>query len=125
MKLSHITITVKDLDESLKFYEEIVGLSIDKRFKSGPDSEIVFLGDSETKVELISNTANTNVNIGKDISLGFEVDSLDEMIEFVNLKGIEISGGIFQPNPHVRFFYVLDPNGVKVQFLQNSSEASS
>jgi lactoylglutathione lyase len=119
MKFCHITIMVKNLEESLKFYQEIVGLTVDKRFKAGPDSEIVFLGDGETKVELISNQTNTNVDIGKDLSIGFEVDSLDKVIQFVKSKGIEINGGIVQPNPHVRFFYILDPNGLKIQFLQN------
>jgi lactoylglutathione lyase len=119
MKLCHITIMVKNLEESLKFYQEIVGLTVDRRFKAGPDTEIIFLGEGETKVELISNAANTSVNIGKDLSLGFEVDDLDEMIPFVQSKGIEMISGIIQPSPHVRFFYVLDPNGVKVQFLQN------
>jgi lactoylglutathione lyase len=119
MKISHITIMVKDLGESLKFYQEIVGLTVDRRFQAGPDTEIVFLGEGETKVELISSIANTTVNIGKDLSIGFEVDSLDTMLQFVKSKGKQINGGIIQPNPHVKFFYILDPNGVKIQFLQN------
>jgi lactoylglutathione lyase len=119
MKLSHVTLMVKNLEESLKFYQEIVGLKVDKRFQAGPETEIVFLGEGETKVELIHHKATTNVDIGKDLSLGFEVDCLDTMIQFVKSKGQELNGGIIQPNPHVRFFYLLDPNGVKIQFLQN------
>lgn len=118
MKLAHITINVKNMNESLKFYEEIVGLPVVNRFTAGPNMEIVFLGLGETLVELIHDTANNNISIGNDISIGFAVDCLDETIEFVKEKGININSGPFQPNPNTRFFFVLDPNGLKVQFIE-------
>lgn len=118
MKFCWCTIMVKDMEESLKFYQEVVGLKVDRRFKAGPGVEIVFLGDGETKVELISDEKNKEVNFGPDISLGFEVDSVDEMINFVKEKGIAIHSGPVQPNPNTRFFFVLDPNGLKIQFVE-------
>ncbi len=57
--------------------------------------------------------------MGKDISLGFAVDSVDEMMAFVKEKGIAIHSCPFEPSPHVKFFYVLDPNGLKIQFLES------
>ncbi len=118
MRFNWTTIMVKDMEESLKFYQEIVGLPIDRRFKSGDAVEIVFLGDGETKVELIDNKELKEVKIGQDISLGFETDSLEKMMSFVKEKGVEIHSGPFQPNPHTKFFYVLDPNGLKIQFVE-------
>lgn len=120
MKLSWCTIYVKDMEESLKFYREIVGLKKKTRFKAGPEMEIVFLGEGETKIELIYDKSKKEVNIGEDISLGFKVDSLDKMMEFVMEKGIEIHSGPFQPNPNTRFFFILDPNGLKIQFVEES-----
>lgn len=119
MKFCWSTLNVKNMEESLKFYEEVVGLSVDKRFKAGPGTEIVFLGDGETKVELIYNENSTDINVGKDISWGFEVKSVDEMMNFVKEKGIAIESGPIQPNPHVKFFFVKDPNGLKIQFVEN------
>lgn len=119
MKFCWTTIMVRNLEESLKFYQEIVGLSVDRRFKAGPGREIAFLGDGETKVELIHDEALKEVTIGKDISLGFEVKSLDEMMEYVKTKGLAIHSGPIQPNPHIKFFYVLDPNGAQIQFVEN------
>jgi lactoylglutathione lyase len=55
----------------------------------------------------------------ENISLGFEVKSVDEMIKFIKQKGLEVESGPFQPNPHIRFFHVKDPNGVSVQFVEN------
>jgi lactoylglutathione lyase len=119
MKFCWTTIIVKNLEESLKFYQEIVGLKVSRKFNGGPDVEIAFLGEGGTDVELMCNKANKEFNVGKDISLGFEVDSLDEMITFVKGKGIDVHSGPFQPNPHIKFFYVMDPNGVKIQFVEN------
>ncbi len=119
MKFCWTTLTVKSMEESLKFYQEIVGLEVERRFNAGPDIEIVFLGDGETKVELIHNGANKDVNMGNGISLGFETSSLNEMMTKVREKGIDIHSGPHQPNPQVRFFFVLDPNGLKIQFVEN------
>lgn len=119
MKFCWSTLTVKDMEESLKFYKEIVGLKENKRFQAGPGMEIVFLGEGETQIELIYNANKKDINMGADISLGFQVSSLDEMMEFVKEKGIDIHSGPFQPNPSTRFFYVLDPNGLRIQFVES------
>ena len=38
-------------------------------------------------------------------------------------RGIAIHSGPFQPNPELRFLYVLDPDGLKVQFVEFSGRA--
>jgi lactoylglutathione lyase len=119
MKFCWTTLNVNNMEESLKFYEEIVGLAMNRRFNAGNGMEIAFLGDGETKVELIRNETCKEISIGQDISLGFEVKSVAEMIDFVISKGIDVHSGPFQPNPHLKFFYVKDPNGLKIQFVEN------
>lgn len=118
MRLAHVTINVKNMEESLQFYQEIVGLPIHLRFPTGPKGEIVFLGEGESKVELIKPEEEIHPSICSDIAIGFPVDNLDEKIDFVKAKGIEIESGPFQPNPKTRFFFVLDPNGLRVQFIE-------
>ena len=118
MKFCWSTLHVRNMEESLKFYKEIVGLEIDSRFAEGPGVEIVFLGDGETKIELISGDVSGDTAIGKDISWGFKVDSLDKKLDFIKEKGIDIVEGTIQPNPDTKFFYVLDPNGLKIQCVE-------
>lgn len=119
MSFCHVTLTVKDLDASIHFYTEVVGLPIDRRFQAGPYTEIAFLGSGETKVELICSKNQPNLMIGNGVSIGFKVESVPE--KFASIKGGEIPviSDIIQPNPHVRFFYVADPDGFRVQFLEN------
>lgn len=122
MKFCWTTINVSNMEESLAFYQEIVGLPLMRRFPAGPGMEIAFLGDGETQVELIAAASNVAVKIGQDISLGFVVESLDEMMAFVQKKSIAVHSGPHQPNPQTRFFYVLDPNGLKIQFVEHKHE---
>lgn len=112
------TITVKNMEESLKFYQEIVGLPLSRRFGAGPGVEISFLGDDETKVELIRIEEMEMPNIGTDISMGFAVKSIDEKIAFLEEKGIKLHSGPFAPNPHTKYFFIIDPNGLKIQFVE-------
>jgi len=118
MKFNWCTITVGDLEQSVKFYQDIVGLEVDRRQRGGPDTEIVFMGSGETKIELICHGKGKKSEIGKDISLGFEVDSVDKKMAELKEKGVEIIAGPISPNPHIVFFYVLDPNGLRIQFAE-------
>lgn len=119
MKFCWSTLIVKDMEASLKFYTEIVGLKENRRIKGGPGVEIVFLGEGETLIELMTSPQPREINMGTDISLGFEVTSVDVMIADLKEKGIAIHSGPFQPTPYIKFFYMLDPNGLKIQFVEN------
>ncbi len=118
MKFCHCTVMVKNIEDSLKFYQKIVGLPLTRRFMSGPAKEIVFLGSGETQVELIEDKEKPEIRHSENISLGFEVVSVDEKMAFINEKGLKVHSGPFQPNPNVRFFYVTDPDGLKIQFIE-------
>ena len=113
------TLNVENMDESINFYESIVGLNLERRAKFGPDMEIAFLGDGETKVELIYDKSIAPLNIGSDVSLGFTTSSLENKLTFLKEKGISIHSGPFQPGPHIKFFFILDPNGLRIQFVEN------
>lgn len=119
-----VTINVKDMEDSLRFYQEIVGLKVNRRFKPMPTTEISFLGSegTNTEVELIKNDKIVNLQHGKDISMGFIVKSLEETIAKLNSKKVENIEGPFQPGPNVKFIYITDPNGVKIQFVENNQK---
>lgn len=119
MKFCWVTLNVKNMADSLRFYEEIVGLKVARRKNPMPGTEIVFLGEGETQVELIRNERNNTPEYGKDISLGFVTASVDREVERLKAAGITAIQGPFQPDPSVKFIYITDPNGVKIQFVEN------
>lgn len=120
MSMLWCTVKVKNMDESIHFYEKIVGLDITSRFQTGNGLDIAFLGKGETKLELIYDENLTDITIGKDISIGFEVESVDDKIWFLNENDIDIIGNVISPNPHTRFFYIKDPNGLTIQFIERN-----
>lgn len=118
MKFLWTTIHVKNMEESLKFYEEVVGLKLANRFNAGPGMEISFLGEDDTKLELICSEKFQSFNPGNGVSMGFKVESLDEALHMVNEKGYEVVTGPVNPNPHLGYFIFLDPNGYKIQLAE-------
>lgn len=120
MKFCWVTLGVKDMEESVAFYRDVVGLPLGKRFTTGDGIEICFLGEGETRVELVCGANHKVAADPEGISLGFEVKSVDDMLDFVNEKELEITGGPYQPTPQIKFFYIKDPDGVSVQFVENT-----
>jgi Predicted enzyme related to lactoylglutathione lyase len=114
------TVNVRDIEASLKFYEEIVGLRVARRF-SEPGAQLAFLGKGETKLELIQGKGAAHT--GGGVSIGFNTDSLEDKMTFVREKGVAIHSGPFAPSPRTRFFFVSDPDGVLVQFVEQKPQA--
>ena len=119
MKFYSSTLFVKDMEESIWFYQEIIGLPVSRRFNPSPDMEIVFLGENGTQIELIQDKGKEVIEIGPDISWAFTVDSLEAAYQSMKDKGVTILSDIIQPSPHVKFFYIQDPNGMKIQLVEN------
>ena len=114
IKFRHVTLSVKDLDESIKFYREVVGLEITERFPAGPGMEIVFLADGDTAVELISGGAEASAGA---VILGFESASLEDTMALLKEKGYQFKEKVISPDPKTRFFFAKDPDGYNVQFF--------
>ncbi|TVR91442.1 MAG: VOC family protein [Spirochaetaceae bacterium] len=126
MKFCWVTLHVKDIDSSLRFYQELLGLQLVRRVKPIPTRELAFLAgeDSETQVELVQNSEpheTADMSFGKDISLGFEVPSLEGFGEVLSKHNIPIHAGPIQPNPSIRFMYILDPDGLLIQLVERRS----
>ena len=119
MKFCWITLHVKDIKESLKFYHELLGVEISERFSTG-DSEIVMLGESDKpKIELICDKSEGVEIKSRGISIGFEVDSLDDAMNYVKSNNIPIEKGPISPSPNISFFFIKDPNGIEIQLVEH------
>ena len=120
MKFLWTTIYVKNMDESIAFYSNLLELQMLKRFPAGPGVEIAFMGngiDDETLVELLADSNHSTVNYSEFISIGFAVDSVDVMLDTVKSKNIPVHNGPFE-TPGSKFFTIKDPNGLNIQFFQ-------
>jgi len=112
------SIYVKDMNESVEFYTKILGLSLDKRYTPMPGYEIAFLGKGETKFELMCNQNDLDVAFTHYSSTGFQIESVEEMLEHLKANNIKIVMEPFSPNPHLEFFFIEDPNGYRIQLVE-------
>ncbi|MCX7923605.1 MAG: VOC family protein [Clostridia bacterium] len=122
MKYSFTSITVKNMEESLKFYTEVLSLKELVRFSPRMGVNIVFLKNEENnKIELIEyeGIENTNsLSANSIVAIGFTVENLDNTVNMLKEKNIEIIRGPIQIPNGQKFVYVRDPNGAEIVFIQ-------
>lgn len=119
------TITVKSIEVSLPFYQNLLGLSIERRFKPHPGLELCFLRDANgIEIELLEHidterTTEAKPSLGSgNLSLGFKVDNLQKMLEICLANNVQVTAGPFE-GAGVKFFFVKDPDDITIQFVQN------
>lgn len=97
-KLDHIGIAVKNLDETLKFYQDILGLECTgTEVVEEQKVKVAFLPVGDTEVELLESTSEDGP-IAKFIEkkgegiqhIAFRVDNIEVAIEEMKAKGIRM-----------------------------------
>jgi lactoylglutathione lyase len=120
-KLLHTRYRVNDLDATVRFYRDVLGLQEVRRNKSPRGSELVFMKapESEELIELCSFPQSGPVQVQPDLThLAFEVDSLEAFGRHLAALGYRYSDG-----PHLRdngsgFAFVDAPEGYEIEIMQ-------
>ncbi len=116
-KFAHNNFNVLDLDKSLKFYEEALGLK-EKRRKEAADGSfiLIYLGDGQTGhlLELTWLRDRTDAyNLGEnEFHLAFEVDDY----EAAHAKHAEM-GCICYENPAMGIYFINDPDNYWLEIV--------
>ena len=113
--ICHVTLRTSKLNETVKFYDWLLGLTV-SRTLNRPGGTIVFLGENETKFELIEDTKAAKID-AKDLTIGFAVDNLDEKLAMLDSRQIPHSQ-VISPSPGTRFAFFTDLNGCGIQLLE-------
>lgn len=116
MKYLWTTIKVKNMKESLHFYEDLLGLKIKKEKHITEGFDLAFLDLGESDIELLCNN-KMDCTIGNGVTIGFEVDSIDEIREKLEKEGFEV-GKEQSPEEGMKYVIVKDPNGLGVQLVE-------
>ena len=120
-KLLHTRMRVNDMDETIRFYRDILGLSVSERKKSPRGSELAFLKvpNSEEEIELCSFPASGKVEVQEDlVHLAFEVDDLDDMMTYLKEKGIPITDGPTTTSSGNRFCFIDAPDRYEIELIE-------
>lgn len=121
-KLLHTRYRLNDLERSVRFYKEVLGLEEVRRHKSPRGSELVFLKapESEETIELCHFPHSGLVEVQPDLThLAFQVDSLAEFEKHLHSLGLKYSDGpTYKEDGSGGFAFIDAPEGYEIELIQ-------
>jgi lactoylglutathione lyase len=119
-KLLHTRYRVNDLEKTVSFYTEVLGLEEIRRHKSPRGSELVFLKTpgSEELLEICSYPASGPVTFCSDLThLAFEVESIEAFAQHAAALGYPLSDGP-TPSSSGTFAFIDAPEGYEIELIE-------
>ncbi len=120
-KLLHTRMRVSNMDETIKFYTDVLGLQVVERKTSPRGSHLAFLAvpNSEELIELCSFPASGDVRVQEDlVHLAFQVDNMDETIRALGAKQVKITDGPTRTSSGSRFIFIDAPDGYEIELIE-------
>ena len=128
MRILHSMIRVNDLEESIKFYTEVLGMKLlrEKEYPEGKFS-LAFLGygneTENTVIELTYNWDKNDYEHGNAFGhIAIEVDDIYKVCREIKNKGIKV---IRDPGPmmgsRLLLAFIEDPNGYKIELIEKGT----
>lgn len=126
-KLLHTRMRVSDMEQTIAFYTQVLGLEVLERKTSPRGSHLAFLAvpNSQELIELCSFPASGPVRVQEDlVHLAFEVDNLDETIRQLNAKQVRITDGPTTSSSGSRFLFIDAPDGYEIELIERPPGAA-
>ncbi len=120
-KLLHTRMRVSDMDQTINFYTNVLGLEVLERKVSPRGSHLAFLKvpNSEELIELCSFPPSGPVRVQEDlVHLAFQVENLDDTIQQLGAKQIRITDGPTSTSSGSRFIFIDAPDGYEVELIE-------
>ena len=128
MRILHSMIRVNDLEESIKFYAEVLGMKLlrEKEYPEGKFS-LAFLGygneTENTVIELTYNWDKNDYEHGNAFGhIAIEVDDIYKACEETKNKGVKV---IRDPGPmmgsSLLLAFIEDPNGYRIELIEKGT----
>jgi lactoylglutathione lyase len=123
-KIIHSMIRVLDLEKSLKFYDEVLGLKESHRLDF-PDFALVYLRNAQNDFEI-----ELTLNKGREEAYthGTGYGHIGVVVPDVAAKRAELDAAKYECTPVrefkrgeellARFFFIQDPDGYKIEMLE-------
>jgi lactoylglutathione lyase len=124
-RLLHTRYRVHDLEKTVSFYKDVLGLEEIRRHTSGRGSQLVFLKapGSDEEIEICKFDQSGPVMVGPDVThLAFEVDDLDKFAKHAAAKGYPLSDG-----PHSsgsgKIAFIDAPEGYEIELIERGTKS--
>ena len=124
-KLLHTRYRVNDLEKTVSFYRDVLGLQELRRHTSGRGSQLVFLKapNSDEEIEICKFDDSGPIVVGPDLThLAFEVDDLETFAKHAEAKGYPLSDG-----PHAsgtsKIAFIDAPEGYEIELIEHGRQS--
>lgn len=115
---------VNDVEKTVKFYTEALGLELARRTVSPRGAQLVFLRTpgSEEEIELCQMPEGAEpVQVQADLMhLAFEVENMEAFAAELTRKGFALSDGPTKTSSGSVIAFIDAPEGYEVELIQNS-----
>ncbi len=122
--LLHVRMRVSNMAETIRFYTEVIGLTVAEQHQSPRGSKLAFLAvpNSDTLIELCAFSASGPVQVQEDlVHLAFEVESLDQTMATLKAKGIPVTDGPTTTSSGSRFIFIDAPDGYEIELIESAN----
>lgn len=123
-KLLHMRMRVNDIDATVKFYTEALGLTETRRHTSPRGAQLVFLAtpNSEEEIEICQMPDGApSVEVQEDLMhLAFQVEDLKAFAAEAAAKGYELSDGPTESGSGSIIAFFDAPEGYEVELIQRA-----
>ena len=119
-KYLHTRFRVSDIDKSISFYQDVLGMEVIEQKNSPRGSKLVFLKfpDMDCELELCSFPDSGSVHVPEDlVHIAFEVDDLEVCIEKLNAAGVPITEGPLETSNGTKFIFTEDPDKYEIELM--------
>ena len=124
-RLLHTRYRVHDLEKTVSFYKDVLGLEEVGRHTAGRGSQLVFLKPpgSDEEIEICKFDESGPVMVGPDLThLAFEVDDMEKFAKHAAAKGYPLSDG-----PHStgtsKIAFIDAPEGYEIELIQRGPKS--
>jgi len=122
-KLLHTRMRVNDLERTIAFYRDILGLSVARRNVSPRGAQIVFLAvpGGEEEIEICHLPNSPVVQVQPDLMhLAFEVDSIEAFAAEVAKKGCKLTDGPTKTSSGSTIAFIDAPEGYEIELIERA-----
>jgi lactoylglutathione lyase len=121
-RLLHTRYRVHDLEKTVSFYRDVLGLEEVRRSDSDRGSKLVFLKapQSTEEIEICQYDASGPVQVGPDLThLAFEVTDLEAFAKNATTKGYPLSDGPHKTPTGSLIAFIDAPEGYEIELIQH------
>ncbi len=124
--IDHVAICVSDMDRSVKYYTETLGLELIRDGRAEGGEKKTFLGVGKRVLVALSENSHRLVDKGRYAEgvghVAFRVGDVEKASKALSSKGVEFIEIKQGDDPNTKAYHFLDPDGLELEIYGAATE---